>query len=88
MRCSIYTLTAHNAGPQEAPDVELTDTLPAGVTFDSATPSQGSCSESSGTVTCTLGTIADQADATVEIKVRPVERGHDHQRGGGHLRRR
>ena len=55
----VYTLTAQNAGPDDATGVELTDTLPAGVTFDSATPSQGTCSESSGTVTCALGTIAD-----------------------------
>ena len=51
--------------------MSLTDTLPAGVTFDSATPTQGTCSESSGTVTCALGTIADGADAGVEITVRP-----------------
>ena len=38
----------------------LTDTLPGGVTFESATPTQGTCSEASGTVTCALGTIADQ----------------------------
>ena len=36
-----YSLTAHNSGPQDATGVSLTDTLPAGVTFDSATPSQG-----------------------------------------------
>ena len=70
-----YSLTAQNAGPSDATDVELTDDLPAGVTFDSATPSQGTCAESSGTVTCTLGTVADQADATVEIKVRPSSAG-------------
>ena len=46
----------------------MTDTLPAGVTFGSATPSQGDpCTESSGTVTCALGTLADEATATVEI---------------------
>ena len=37
----------------------VTDTLPAGTTFDSATPSQGSCSQASGTVTCALGTVAN-----------------------------
>ena len=70
-----YTLTAHNAGPQSATGVTLTDTLPAGVTYVSATPSQGSCSEASGTVTCALGTVANGASAGVEIKVRPQEAG-------------
>ena len=53
----------------------VTDTLPSGVTFDSATPSQGSCSQASGTVTCALGTIADQGTATVQILVRPSAAG-------------
>ena len=70
-----YTLTAHNAGPQDATAVSLTDTLPSGVTFDSATPSQGSCSQAAGTVTCALGTIADQASATVQVLVRPAAAG-------------
>jgi uncharacterized repeat protein (TIGR01451 family) len=65
-----YTLTAQNAGPQEATGVTLTDTLPAGVTFESATPTQGTCSETSGTVTCSLGALADEATTGVEIKVR------------------
>jgi hypothetical protein len=50
--------------------VTATDTLPAGLTYDSATPSQGTCSESGGTVTCALGTLADEATATVAIKAR------------------
>ena len=49
-------------GPPSATGVTLTDTLPAGATFDSATPSQGTCSEASGTVTCALGTIAERAE--------------------------
>ena len=63
-----YSLSVANAGPSDATGVELTDDLPAGVTFDSATPSQGTCSESSGTVTCTLGTIANGANASVSIR--------------------
>ncbi len=45
-----YTLAVNNAGPSTATAVQLTDTLPPGVAFDSATPSQGTCSETSGTV--------------------------------------
>ena len=47
----------------------LSDTLPAGVTFVSATTTQGSCIRSGNTVICALGTIASGADTTVTIKV-------------------
>src|SRR5262245_55998558 len=47
----------------------VTDTLPAGVGFVSATASQGSCSQASGTVTCTLGGLGNGATATVTITV-------------------
>jgi uncharacterized repeat protein (TIGR01451 family) len=70
-----YTLTVENAGPSDATEVQLTDDLPAGVTFEMATPSQGTCAESAGTVTCALGTIASGESATVEVKVRPQSEG-------------
>ena len=70
-----YTLSVHNAGPSSAAGATLIDALPSGVTFGSATPSQGSCTESSGTVTCPLGTIASGGDASVEIKVTPTTGG-------------
>jgi uncharacterized repeat protein (TIGR01451 family) len=70
-----YTLTTSNAGPSTATGVQVTDDLPAGVTFVSATPSQGTCSQSNATVTCPLGTIAADADATVDVKVRPQSAG-------------
>src|SRR6185312_5436223 len=64
-----YSLGVANGGPSSATGVTVTDTLPAGVTFDSATASQGSCSESGGTVSCSLGTLANAASATVTIKI-------------------
>ncbi|HYG82800.1 MAG TPA: FG-GAP-like repeat-containing protein, partial [Pyrinomonadaceae bacterium] len=65
-----YTLTVTNDGVDDAASVSLTDTLPAGVTFVSATPSQGSCAGTS-TVTCGLGALASGAGATVRIVVTP-----------------
>jgi uncharacterized repeat protein (TIGR01451 family) len=67
-----YTLTALNGGVGNATGVSLTDMLPTGVVFESATPSQGTCSQSSGTVTCSLGTLAGAATATVAITVAPT----------------
>src|SRR5205807_3624139 len=52
-----YTVTASNTGTVDAPNVVATDTLPTGATFVSASPSQGTCSQSGGTVTCNLGTL-------------------------------
>ena len=64
-----YTLTVTNLGPSDAAGVVATDTLPGSVTFVSATPSQGSCAQAAGVVTCPLGTIASGATATIAIVV-------------------
>jgi len=64
-----YTLTVTNNGPSMATGVTLTDAVPAGVTFVSATPSQGTCTV---TVSCNLGTLANAAKATVTIIVKPT----------------
>ena len=45
------------------------------MTFVSATPSQGTCTQSAGTVTCPLGTIANGASASVQINVTPQSTG-------------
>jgi len=62
-----YTVTVTNLGPDPAPDVVMTQTLPTGTTFQSAVPAQGGCGESAGTVTCTLGDV--DAGASVGIVV-------------------
>ena len=64
----VYTLFVSNNGPTTANNVTLIDTLPAGVTFQSATPSQGNCSGTT-TVTCNLGAIFNGGTASVEILV-------------------
>jgi uncharacterized repeat protein (TIGR01451 family) len=50
-----FTISVHNNGPSDATGVELTDALPAGLAFDSATPSQGSYDDATGV--WTVGTL-------------------------------
>lgn len=66
-----YQVTVANAGPATATGVIVTDPLPAGVTFQRATPSQGSCGHQNGTVTCSVGTVPRGGSATVAIVVTP-----------------
>jgi uncharacterized repeat protein (TIGR01451 family) len=49
--------------------VTFTDPLPSGVTFVSATPSQGTCT-GGATVNCSLGDLSAGAVATIDIVVR------------------
>ncbi|MFL6257056.1 MAG: beta strand repeat-containing protein [Pyrinomonadaceae bacterium] len=51
---AVYTLTATNSGPQSAAGtITVSDTLPAGLSYVSATGTGWTCSNASGTVTCT-----------------------------------
>lgn len=63
-----FAAAVRNRGPAPATNVVLTETLPAGTTFVSSLPSQGSCS-GSGPVSCTLGTLASGATATATVVV-------------------
>ncbi len=65
-----YTLTVTNNGELPATGIGLTDTLPAGATFVSALPAQGSCAGTS-TVTCSLGTLVGGANTVVTIVIKP-----------------
>jgi uncharacterized repeat protein (TIGR01451 family) len=64
-----YEAIVTNNGAASASAVQLTDTLPSGVTLASATPNQGSCNHNGATVTCNIGTLASGATTTVNIAV-------------------
>jgi len=65
----VYTITVTNGGPDGAGSVQVTDAVPTGTSFVSATSSQGSCAQSGGTVTCTLGSLTSGGTATIRLTV-------------------
>jgi len=66
-----YTVLVTNLGPNAATGVLISDVLPAGITFISATPSRGSCSNAAGAVTCALGGLLNGASASITIVGQP-----------------
>src|SRR5207249_3278327 len=60
-----YTVTLRNNGPNTAGGIALTDLLPAGLTFGSSTPSQGSYV--SGTGVWTVGSLLNGSTATLAL---------------------
>jgi uncharacterized repeat protein (TIGR01451 family) len=63
-----YTIAVTNGGPTAAANVTVTDAIPAGATFVSATPTQGSCSGTT-TITCSLGSIANAGSASIALTI-------------------
>jgi large repetitive protein len=57
-----------NDGPAPASGVEVSDPLPDGVSFLSATPTQGTC-VGGQVVTCVLGSLAAGDSASVDVEV-------------------
>ena len=64
-----YTITVTNHGPDPATGVSMDDTLPSEVAFVSAVSDVGTCSETSGTVTCDIGSLAPDAVASITVTV-------------------
>src|SRR6185295_8196582 len=61
----VFLVTAKNAGPATATGIILNSNLPAGVTFVSSAPSQGTYTP--GTGTWSVGTLAAGASATLSL---------------------
>ena len=66
-----YTITVTNSGPSAAAGAVVTFTLPSGLTFVSATASQGSGCSGTTTVTCGLGGLVKGATATISVSATP-----------------
>jgi len=62
----VYTISVTNFGPSSASGVVVTDTLPAGVTFVSAT---GGGLNNAGIVTWALGNLGNGAVSNVTVTV-------------------
>jgi uncharacterized repeat protein (TIGR01451 family) len=71
-----YTITVTNIGPGIAFSTTVTDTPPSGVTFISATPSQGSCAtDAFGNVICNLLNLTNGTTASISVLFSTVSTG-------------
>ena len=74
-----YTVRVQSFGPESAPNVVLTDVLSSGVTFVGASANKGTITAppkgETGTVTWTLGTMANNGNEAVTIKVTVLVKG-------------
>jgi len=64
-----YTLEVQNLGPDEAEDITVVDTLPAGAVFNSAAGTGWSCGEVGGEVQCTRTSMDAAASSTITITI-------------------
>ncbi len=64
----VFTVQAVNAGPSPATGVQITDSLPVGLTFISVAPSQGTYDSSTGA--WSVGSLAVGAMATLQLTAR------------------
>jgi len=74
-----YTITVKNSGPAAAGGVTVTDPLPDGAVFVSASPTQGTCvtpaPNSAGVMNCSVGTLAPGAQAAITLVVNVITTG-------------
>jgi len=63
-----FTLSVTNLGPDAASAVVVADALPAGLTFATASVSQGAWSNIGNSFSASLGTMTNQSQATITIQ--------------------
>jgi hypothetical protein len=66
---STFTLSfiAHAIGDDPSNDVTASASLPANVSFQSATAAGGTCTNAAGTVSCTLGNLLPQETRQIDL---------------------
>ena len=70
-----YTISVANNGPFNAPNVRLTNTLPASVTLKSAATTQGTLSTNNNPITGALGIITNGTPIIITLTVVPQSLG-------------
>ena len=70
-----YRLTVTNHGPGRAPDVRVSDPVPAQLRATRATTPQGGCAIARNVVSCALGELASGAKVEVTVRARAIRAG-------------
>lgn len=70
-----YTVVVTNRGPSTATGVMLTNWVPAIASYVSAASTQGTPTQAGGVVTCSVGSLASNATATLTVTVKPTVTG-------------
>jgi hypothetical protein len=71
----VYTIALANQGPQDAPNVQLTNTLPASVVLKAATTTQGTLTTNSNPILGSLGLLPNGGTAYITLTVAPQTAG-------------
>ncbi len=64
-----YTITVSNSGPSDELAAAVNIVISPNAVFDSATATQGTCSDVTGTIDCDLGAMLNGGDVTITVIV-------------------
>jgi uncharacterized repeat protein (TIGR01451 family) len=70
-----YTIQVRNNSSSMATGVVVTDSMPSGVPFVSASSTKGSCTRSGNILTCRIPSLAAAASATITLILKPTAPG-------------